>query len=110
MRRAIYNRIKDEIRKYRIRPTPTELDDQAKHPGPSPFEDAVGNELAERYEAAFERLKEEDQDAIFLRIELDLSYQEIAVALSKPSANAARMAVSRALLRLAEEMRDDRAS
>ena len=35
---------------------------------------------------------------------MDGSYQEVAEKLGKPSVDAARMAVSRALLRLAEEM------
>ena len=38
------------------------------------------------------------------RVELGLSYAEIADLLEKPSANAARMAVVRALVRLAAEM------
>jgi DNA-directed RNA polymerase specialized sigma24 family protein len=40
---------------------------------------------------------------------MEWSYQQIATALGKPSADAARMAVSRALLRLAEEMHRGRA-
>jgi DNA-directed RNA polymerase specialized sigma24 family protein len=36
---------------------------------------------------------------------MDSSYAEVARALGKPSVDAARMAVSRALLRLAEEMK-----
>ena len=39
------------------------------------------------------------------RIEMGCSYAEIAELMNKPSADAARMTVSRALLRLAEEMR-----
>jgi hypothetical protein len=35
---------------------------------------------------------------------MDCSYEQVAQALAKPSPDAARMAVSRALLRLAEEM------
>ncbi len=37
-----------------------------------------------------------------MRIEFGYTYPEIAEALGRPSANAARMAVSRALLRLGE--------
>ena len=37
-------------------------------------------------------------------MEMGLSYQEIAEALGKPTPEAARMAVSRALMRLAREM------
>jgi hypothetical protein len=36
---------------------------------------------------------------------MDCTNDEIAEALGKPSANAARMAVERALVRLADEMR-----
>jgi hypothetical protein len=35
-----------------------------------------------------------------------LTYEEIAQALGKPSWNAARMAVARALVRLARELKD----
>jgi RNA polymerase sigma-70 factor (ECF subfamily) len=58
----------------------------------------------ERYEAALTRLKPEKQQTIITRIEMSLSYAEIAEALGKPSPDAARMAVSRAIVRLAEEM------
>jgi DNA-directed RNA polymerase specialized sigma24 family protein len=58
----------------------------------------------ERYEAALQRLRPEEREAIIARVEMERSYQEIAISLGKPSADAARMAVSRALLRLAEEM------
>jgi len=105
MRQAILNRIRDEARRARGRPIPSDLDGEERDPGPSPLEDAVGRDCAERYEAAFGRLKPEDQEAVMLRIELGYSYQEVADALGKPSADAARMAVSRALIRLAQEMR-----
>jgi DNA-directed RNA polymerase specialized sigma24 family protein len=40
-----------------------------------------------------------------LRVELGLGFDEIADQLGKPSADAARMAVARAIARLADEMR-----
>ncbi len=58
----------------------------------------------DRYDAALERLKPEEREAVISRVEFDLSYAELAEVLGKPSANAARMAVVRALVRLAEEM------
>jgi RNA polymerase sigma-70 factor (ECF subfamily) len=72
--------------------------------GASPLEVAIGAEALHCYEAALARLRPEEREAIIARVEMDGSYQEVAVALGKPSADAARMAVSRALLRLAEEM------
>jgi RNA polymerase sigma-70 factor (ECF subfamily) len=55
-----------------------------------------------------ERLRPEEREAIIARIELGLSHAEVAEALGKTSAAAAHMAVSRALMRLAEEMAHDR--
>ena len=41
------------------------------------------------------------------RIEMGYTHEEIAVLLGKPTANAARMAVERAIIRLAKTMRDN---
>jgi DNA-directed RNA polymerase specialized sigma24 family protein len=43
---------------------------------------------------------------LIARVELGMSFDEVAAATGRPSGDAARKAVSRALLRLAEEMRD----
>ena len=58
----------------------------------------------ERYEVARGKLNPEDQRAIVARCEWGMSHEEVAQALSKPSANAARVAIHRALIRLAKEM------
>ncbi len=54
------------------------------------------------YERALDELTTEQRDAIVLRLELGLSFPEIAIELGLPSADAARMRVSRALAVLAE--------
>jgi RNA polymerase sigma-70 factor (ECF subfamily) len=104
LRQAVYNRIRMEFRKKRSRPLRAELDVDPEDPAASPLEEAVGREALDRYERALARLKPEDREAIVVRMELEGSYGDLANALGKPSAAAARMAVSRALLRLAEEM------
>jgi RNA polymerase sigma-70 factor, ECF subfamily len=104
LRQAVVNRIRDEVRRTKRSPIPTELDENASDRGASPLESAIGTEALERYEAALARLRPEEREAIVARVEMDGSYLEVAQALGKPSADAARMAVSRALLRLAEEM------
>lgn len=104
LRQAIVNRIRDEIRRGKRAPAETVLDDNAADRGASPLEIAIGAEAVERYEAALARLRPEEREAIVARIEMDGTYQDVARALGKPSPDAARMAVSRALLRLAEEM------
>jgi len=109
LRQALLNQIRQEIRRAGRRPPRADgdLDEAAggiEHPGPSPLEEAIGVQALERYEGALARLRAEDREAIVARIELGLSYVEVAEALGKPSANAARMAVERALTRLLKEM------
>ena len=104
VRQALLNRIRDEVRRAGRRPAATELDSGHPDPGPSPLEQSIGRDAVERYEAALARLKEEDRAAIVAKLEWGGTYQELAASLGKPSPDAARMALSRALLRLAEEM------
>ncbi len=104
LRQAVMNRIRDELRKARHRPAAAELDPELADPGVSPLEAAIGTEAVERYEAALGRLAPTERELVIARIEMGLTYSEIAGATGRPSANAARMAVARALVRLAEEM------
>ena len=104
LRQALTNRFRDEARKINSHPVPSPLDSAWPSSGPSPLEIAIGREGVERYEAALEKLKPEDQRAIVARCEWGMSHQEVAQALEKPSANAARVAIHRALIRLAKEM------
>jgi len=104
LRQAIVNRIRDEVRRAKRSPAPAPLDENARATDASPLEAAIGGEALQRYEAALARLRPEEREAIIARVEMDGSYQDVAAALGKPSADAARMAVSRALLRLAQEM------
>ena len=62
---------------------------------------------AERYERALERLKPASREAVVARVEMGFSYRQVATELGKPSPDAARMAVSRALAQLAREMAGD---
>lgn len=105
LRQALANRITDLIRHRRRRPDGTDVPDDLEAPDASPLDQAVGSENLRRYERALARLRPEDQEAIVARLELQQSYDELAIALGKPSASAARMAVMRAMKRLAQEMR-----
>jgi DNA-directed RNA polymerase specialized sigma24 family protein len=53
-------------------------------------------------------LKPEEREAIVGRVELGYSYEELAVTLDKPTADAARKTAQRALVRLAGEMKRGR--
>jgi RNA polymerase sigma-70 factor (ECF subfamily) len=104
LRQALLNRVRDEIRRAHRHAPPQPLDSARPASDPSPLEEAIGQQALERYEAALARLRPDVREAIILRIEMRYPYAEIATALSKPSVAAAQMAVSRALVRLAEEM------
>ena len=104
LRQALINRVRDEIRRANRHAPPQPLDPAKAGSDPSPLEEAIGSETLERYESALQRLRPTDREAIMLRIELNYPYADIATALGKPSIAAAQMAVSRALVRLAEEM------
>jgi RNA polymerase sigma-70 factor (ECF subfamily) len=107
LRQAILNRIRDELRRAKRRPVRAELDPDTRADGRSPLEAAIGHEAIERYERALATLRPEEREAIVARIELGYTHEEIAGLLAKPTANAARMAVERAIMRLAEAMRAD---
>jgi RNA polymerase sigma-70 factor (ECF subfamily) len=104
LRRAVLNRIRDELRRHGRRGLAETLDENVRAKEDSPLEIAIGNEALERYEAALSRLSAGDREAVIARIELGQTYAEIASALGKPSTEAARMAVNRALARLARLM------
>lgn len=109
LRQALLNRLRDEIRRAQRTPVDV-LEDDRPAQTPSPLEQAIGSQTLERYESALARLKPDDREAIVARIEMGAPYPEVARTLGKPSVAAAHMAVSRALVRLAKEMRHDRRS
>ncbi len=105
LRQALRNRIRDEIRRVQRRPIEDPLAEEPSAKAPSPLQEILDAEQIERYEEALSRLPPEEREAIIARIELGKSHQETAELLGKPSADAARMFVARALMRLAREMK-----
>lgn len=104
-RRAVLNRIRDQVRWSKRRP-PADVLGELVDPEPSPLEQAIGRETVSRYEKALEQLTEEDRSLIHLRVELGLDYDEIARISGRPTAAAVRMAVRRAIFRLADRMKE----
>jgi DNA-directed RNA polymerase specialized sigma24 family protein len=84
------------------------MSSQEPTPEPSPLEQAVGHQTLARYEAALQRLRPSDRELVVARVELGLGYDEIADLTAKSSIASARVAVSRALVRLSVEMGHDR--
>lgn len=104
LRQSLRNHLTDAYRRFARRASDTEARSDIPAGGPSPLEEAVGAQALERYEAALLRLRPEDRELVILRIELCHSYAELAQILEKPSPDACRVAVSRALARLSVEM------
>ncbi len=104
VRSAVLNRIRDAVRWADRRPGPDGVPESLASAAPSPLELAIGADVAARYERALATLRVEEQQLLHLRIELDYDFDEIAAIADRPSRDAARVAVTRALRRLAEAM------
>lgn len=106
LRQALINRVRDEVRRVTRYPAAGGIEegDDFRDGSASPLEEAIGKEAVARYEAALQRLRPDERDVIIARVEMQQSYAQIASAQGKSSPDAARMAVTRALMRLAEEM------
>jgi RNA polymerase sigma factor (sigma-70 family) len=104
LREALLNLVRDLGRRPNHRHV--ELNGEAVDPRSSPLIDLLGREWMTRYEQAVGSLSEREQALVFLRLEQDWSFQEIAEEVQLRSPDAARMAFNRALVRLAEELRD----
>jgi RNA polymerase sigma-70 factor (ECF subfamily) len=104
LRQILLNRIREELRRHARRPAQQAIESGIEDDGASPLEAAIGQEILGRYEAALAVLTAEEREAIVARFEFGLSHQELAEALGKPSADAARMTVARAVVRLARAM------
>jgi RNA polymerase sigma factor (sigma-70 family) len=105
LRQAVVNRVRDELRREAHQPevTTAEPDEGPGHEM-SPLEVLIGKESLERYERGLASLRPEEREVIIGRIEMGYSYAELADALGRPSADAARKAAERALVRLVEQM------
>ena len=104
LRQTLINRVRDEVRRAEVlgpmQPPSTDLPGDAT----SPLARAISQEELARYERGLGLLKASERDAIIGRLELGYSYEQLAGVLNRPTPEAARLAVRRALLRLAEVM------
>jgi RNA polymerase sigma factor (sigma-70 family) len=104
LRQILLNAIRDQVRRAGQGRTSVPLDDSIADHSPSAIEQAIGGEQLERFERAVDRLPEEQRQAVILRIEFGYSNARIAEAMDRPSPDAARMLVTRALANLAKAL------
>jgi RNA polymerase sigma factor (sigma-70 family) len=105
---ALRNRLRDAVRRAAARPAAQPLSPDAPSTDPTPLERVVGRQALHRYEAALRELRDGDRELVVARVELGLDYAEIADLTGKSSLASARVAVSRALLRLGVAMGHER--
>jgi RNA polymerase sigma-70 factor (ECF subfamily) len=106
LRQAVTNRICDELRKVQRRPATEEASvlDSVPHGDPSPLQWAADAERHRRYKEALATLTPEEQLLVAGRLELDYTYDQLALISGRATADAARVAVRRAILKLAKSM------
>ena len=108
LRRAVENRIRDELRRAvrrRASIAPDEVvrfsDDSAPQ-----YRQFVDDETWRRYLNGLKRLTARERRLIVGHAELEYSYQQLALIEDMPSPDAARMALRRAIVRLSSIVRD----
>lgn len=109
LRRAVLNQVRDQIRRAQRRPVTDVLPPDLVARERDPLDHVISDETFERYESALARLPADQQEAFIMRIEMDCGYREIALALGRPTAEAARMLVRRAVQALAELLKESTA-
>ncbi|HET7695950.1 MAG TPA: sigma-70 family RNA polymerase sigma factor [Vicinamibacterales bacterium] len=105
LRTAVRNRIADEHRRaarWLVSAAPAEA---LPSDAASPLQQAIDHETERRYRAALARLSTRDQQLIVAHFELDYSHAQLGCMIGR-SPHAARMALTRAIARLAAQMRD----
>jgi RNA polymerase sigma factor (sigma-70 family) len=105
--RAVESRLQDEYRSMARRKPPETLDERIPDPTATPYDLAVKEEEEKRYRKALSRLRDTDQRLIVAHVELGYSIDQIAMITGRRRVDSARVAVSRALQRLAAEMSRD---
>jgi len=101
LRTILMNAVREELRRRKSVPATANLLETLPSPQASLVEQAIGRQTLEAYESALSRLPENKRVAVVMRIEFEMSYQEIADELEMRSANSTRMMIVRALEELA---------
>ncbi len=104
LRRAVQNRINDEHRRIARRGVPDLVDEGFRDSRPSPLDEAISTETEARYRRALALLSPMDQQLVVGHVELAYNPQQLALITGKRRPDSARVALHRALGRLAQEM------
>jgi RNA polymerase sigma factor (sigma-70 family) len=109
LRKAVLNKVRDEVRRVSRRPVPTDLQESIQSDDETPEETSIRNQAYDRYRAALTRLTSKDRELVVARIEAQWAIQQIMTYFGFVTIAAARMAVTRALRRLMKLLEADNA-
>jgi RNA polymerase sigma factor (sigma-70 family) len=106
VRAGVENRIRDELRRTARRPTDYLEDDcrTTADSSPSAFDAVAAAEEDQRFRAALATLSKQDQILVVSSLKENLTYEQIALITRRPTPESARLAVRRAVLKLAKQM------
>lgn len=108
LRQILLNEVRVELRKHRRRGAMVDIDDvPLGDDRDSVVENLVGSERLLAYERALGALERHQQEAIVMRLEFGMSYQEMALETGS-TPDAVRMMVARALKTMARQLASDR--
>ncbi len=110
LRQIVLNLMCDEIRKAGREPVSVALDEHIAAAMPDPADRIYGQQSWRAYQKALATLSPRARQCIIARVERGLNYEAIAKSTGRPTAGAARVAVTRALASLHIEMRKQRAA
>jgi len=106
VRVGVENRIRDELRRAARRPTEY-LDDDVRtvaDSGLSAFDAVAETEEQQRFSAALATLSKDEQVLVVSSLKENLTYEQIALITRRTTAESARQAVRRAVIKLAKRM------
>jgi RNA polymerase sigma factor (sigma-70 family) len=104
LRRAVANQIVDEIRRARNRQGSSDPLERLHDRKPSALAELMARQDRDRLRAAFATLSRSDRALLIARFHVERRYADVARVHNKPTANAARAAVDRAVARLAKAL------
>ena len=104
LQQSVMNKIRDEVRRVSRRPITTELPDAIQSDDETPEEIAIRKQAYDVYRAALTRIRSKDRELVVARIEAQWTIQEVMAYFGFATIPAARMAVTRALRRLTQEL------
>jgi RNA polymerase sigma-70 factor (ECF subfamily) len=104
LRKAVANHVVDEIRRARRRVSSSEQLERIPDRSPSPLAQAIRREALAQLRDALAQLPESDRRMIAARFGGGHRYAEVAERTGRPTANAARVAVERAVERVVKVM------